>query len=137
MLTKKKLDDLWQAGFCKTLIEQLRPTASGAAGSSVRVALIDEHLKLGCVMCKNAHTLKHVERITAELMGAEALQRYQEGEDITKFPGFPEHFKAAFLSGIQAGVIDAALTKWISRTTAKRAGQLYPLREDKDGKKAN
>jgi hypothetical protein len=137
MLSKNKLDNLWQAGFCKNLIEQIRHTAPGAAGSGARVEIMTVHIRTGCVDCHHANTIKDVEHRTALAMGPDAQQLFDHGGDIRQLPGFTEAFRRVFVSGIACGKVDSAMWAWLTRIVSERAGQPYPFAEDDDGSQAN
>lgn len=137
MLNKDTLNRLWQSGYCKTLIEQLRHTQEGTAGSAKRLELMQVHLATGCVNCKHANTIREVEHRTALAMGEEAVQVFNRGGDIRQLPRFAEVFQAVFKGGLAVGKIDNDVMAWLTRTVPLRAGQSYPHAEEPDGSQAN
>lgn len=137
MLTKNKLNDLWQAGFCKSLIEQIRDTAPGIAGANTRIEIMTTHIQAGCVDCYHANAVKDIEHRTALAMGPEAQQLFNHGGDIRQLPGFVEAFRRVFEAGVACGKVDGAIMTWLTRMVAERAGQPYPLAEDDNDSQAN
>ena len=137
MLNKQILDNLWQSGFCKTLIELLRKTPVGPRGSATRIEITQAHLDGGCIDCRHASTLRDVEYRTAETMGGVAIDIFNRGGDIKNLPGFRLAFERVFNTGVAVGKVDKAVTEWLTRIVGQRAGKSYPFLEDDDGTKAN
>jgi hypothetical protein len=137
MLSKERLDSLWQSGFCKTLIERVRYTEEGPGGSSVRVQLTDDHIKSGCNDCTNANAMRDVEMRVATVMGPEAVNLFNNGGNLRTLPGFDHAFRQTFSTGVRCGRVKPQLVGWISKMVMSRAGRPYPYTEDKDAPKAN
>jgi len=137
MLKQQILDNLWQSGFCKTLIELIRNTPVGPAGSAIRIEITQAHIDGGCVDCRHASTIRDVEFRTALVMGDAAVDIFNRGGDIKNLPGFRPAFERTFNSGVAVGKIDKSVATWLTRVVPKRAGKAYPYPEDNDGSKAN
>jgi hypothetical protein len=137
MLKRQILDNLWQSGFCKDLIEQLRHTQVGPAGSSVRLDLTQAHLDSGCVDCRHANAIRDIEYRTALALGDAAVELFNRGGDIRGIPGFQQTFKRVMDTGIAVGKIDKSVLAWLTRVVPERAGKPYPYHEVTDGSKAN
>lgn len=137
MLKQQILDNLWQSGFCKDLIELLKKSEVGPAGAADRIAITEAHLKGGCVDCRHANQIRQVEHRTAMAMGDSAVEIYNRGGDIRGLPGFAQAFKKVMDAGIAVGKIDKAVLSWLTRVVPERAGKPYPYHEDDDGSKAN
>ena len=133
MLMHTILDNLWQAGFCRRLIEQLRQTRPGQADSARRLALTEQHIREGCQDCFYANLLKGVEAETAKLLGPEAEAVWLRGGDVRAFPDFDEAFRAVMGAAIKTGHIRPGIMAWIAKTVKKRAGKAYPYKEEADG----
>ena len=137
MLKRSILDNLWQSGFCKDLIEQLRNTLPGPAGSAVRIEITTAHIQAGCVDCLHANTLRDVEHRTALTMGDAAIQLFNRGGDIRHLPGFRDAFRRVFDAGVRVGKIDKAVSAWLTRVVEERAGKPYPYAEEDNGSQTN
>lgn len=137
MLSKQILNNLWQSGFCKTLIELLRETAPGVTGSVVRMEIMQAHLDTKCTNCTHANTIRGIEQRTAIAMGDTAIALFNRGGNIKNLPGFRKAFKQVFESGVACGQVDRAVAAWLTRMVPQRAGQTYPYIEEDNGSKAN
>jgi hypothetical protein len=137
MLKKQILDNLWQSGFCKDLIELLRKTQPGPDGAGARIEITQAHLDSGCIDCRHANSMREVEHRTALVLGDSAITLFNRGGDIRGIPGFREAFKQVMDSGIAVGKIDKSALSWLTRMVSERAGKPYPYHEDNDGSQAN
>ena len=137
MLKQKILNNLWQSGFCKTLIELVRNTPVGPTGSATRIEITQAHIDSGCIDCRHANTLRDVEHRTALAMGGIAVEIFNRGGDIKNLPGFKAAFQRVYNGGVAVGKIDKSVAAWLTRTVPERAGKAYPYHEDTDGSKAN
>jgi hypothetical protein len=137
MLKGPILDNLWQAGFCKTLIERSRHTQPGSAGAATRMELLQHHIvEEHCRDCLYANILKGVEAATAKWLGPQAETIWMRGGDIRAVPGFDEGFRIIMAKAVATGQVDSDILLWITKTVAERAGKSYPY-EDDDGSQAN
>ena len=137
MLSKERLDHLWQSGFCKTLIERVRYTEEGEQGRPTRLQLTDDHLKEGCEHCNNANAMRDIEMRTATVLGGEGLELFNRGGNLRTLPGFDAAFRQVFGTGVQCGRVKPGLVEWISKMVMSRAGKPYPYTEENDATKAN
>jgi len=137
MLSKERLDHLWQSGFCKTLIERVRYTEEGPGGAPVRLQLTEDHLKEGCEHCTNANAMRDIEMRTATAMGPKAVTLFNQGGNLRTLPGFDQAFREVFGTGVRCGRVKPGLVAWISKMVMSRAGRPYPYAEENDATKAN
>jgi hypothetical protein len=137
MLKRQILDNLWQSGFCKDLIELLRKTPVGPTGSATRIEITNAHLQDGCIDCRHATAMREVEHRTAMVLGETAIEIYNRGGDIRSLPGFTQAFKKTMDAGIAVGKIDKSVLSWLTRVVPERAGKSYPYHEEDDGSQTN
>ena len=137
MLITAILDNLWQAGFCRKLIDSLKHSAPGTEGAAVRIEITNMHIREGCRDCLYANAMRDVEYRTAQALGPHAVELFNRGGNIVNLVGFRSVFQRIMQSAIRAGRVDASIMLWISRLVPERAGKSYPYTEDDDGAQAN
>jgi len=131
MLAKSILDNLWQSGFCKRLIETLKRSQPGDEGAQERIYITTRHIAEDhCRHCRYANTIRSVEHDTAYRLGDAAFALFQHGDNVRNVPRFKDVFQQVMNLAIASGRIDRAIMQWISERAIERAGKPYPYADD-------
>lgn len=117
-LSPEKINDLWQSGYCSTLIEHAKTTDLGPMGAIARTSFLEVHIRV-CRDCFHATVMKNVQANAAELMGAEASTLFQAGGDIATLEGFQEAMQNAVRGLLKSKYATDRFFEWWRKVVAR------------------
>lgn len=120
MLTKDKINDIWQSGYCRNVVIICGRTEPGPAGASERIKAINACYTAGCQDCTNAIITKSMEGDVAQTLGPSATQLFLRGGDITSLPEFRPAFVRRMKQALQQKEISAAYITWVTEKASAR-----------------
>lgn len=121
-LTRAKLTDIWQAGFCRLTVEYARKqTDDSMEGSEKRIVWLTQHRE-ECDDCRFANILKEKEQEVAQRIGPRAYAGFLLGEDTTKAPGYSRDLVRQAMDELtRAGIVTPAFREWMTRAGRRKA----------------
>lgn len=136
MLSNRKINDMWRAGYCMKVIDHARTTENTVEGSARRMMFLTKHVET-CENCRYACMAKEIEHDVAAHLGPKAERQFLYGEDPRDHPMWKPAIEAA-VRAVKEGRLAARhmhydpekVFAWMQRTAEQRREPLVPEDDD-------